>query len=134
LLSGESPPLQVEVDSAGTGDYHIGEPPDARTRRAALKRGIDLGGLRARQVAPEDFTRFDLMLAMDRQNVRALEARRPRGSRATAEISLFLAYARVPGESEVPDPYSGGAGDFEHVLDLVTDAARGLIARLKERA
>jgi protein-tyrosine phosphatase len=134
LLESEAPDLRVEVDSAGTGNYHIGAPPDERAQAAARSRGIDLSGLRARQVQVSDFRRFDLILAMDRQNIRALQLIEPKDSSPSAEIRLFLAYARGSGEREVPDPYTGSAGDFEHVLDLVTDAARGLIARLQERA
>jgi protein-tyrosine phosphatase len=132
LLPAEAPQLDIEVDSAGTGDYHIGEPPDPRTQRAALRRGIDLSGLRARQIVPADFSRFDLILAMDRQNLRALERIRPAGSGAA--VNLFLEYAGEPGHAEVPDPYDGSAADFEHVLDLVSAASRRLIALLKKRA
>ena len=132
LLRQSAPELQVEVDSAGTADYHIGEPPDLRSQRAALSRGIDLSALRARQVAPRDFARFDLILAMDRQNLRELEAMRPAGSRA--RIRLFLEYAAQPGGLEVPDPYYRDASGFEEVLDLCTAAARGLVIALQEMA
>jgi protein-tyrosine phosphatase len=132
LLATEARELGVEVDSAGTGDYHIGEPPDPRSQRVALCCGIDLSGLRARQVAPADFARFDLILAMDRQNLRALERMRPAGSRA--ELGLFLEYAGELAAAEVPDPYDGDARDFERVLDLIIAAARRLIALLKKRA
>ncbi len=132
LLAQEKPQLAVEVDSAGTGEYHIGEPPDRRSQRAALLRGIDLSGLRARQVAPEDFSRFDLILAMDHSNLRALQSIRPKAS--PAELRLFLEYAAEGGNLDVPDPYYGGAADFERVLDLTTAAARGLIAVLKKRS
>src|ERR1700686_2971022 len=91
LLSQDAPELQVEVDSAGTADYHIGEPPDVRSQQAAMRRGIDLGGLRGRQVTPADFTHFDFILAMDRGNLRELKAMRPRDSRA--RVQLFLEYA-----------------------------------------
>ena len=132
LLRQSAPELAVEVDSAGTADYHIGEPPDLRSQRAALSRGIDLSTLRARQVAPCDFARFDLILAMDRQNLRALEAMRPAGSRA--RIRLFLEYAAHAGRLEVPDPYYGDASGFEQVLDLCTAAARGLVDALQKMA
>jgi protein-tyrosine phosphatase len=132
LLRQSAPELEVEVDSAGTADYHIGEPPDLRSQRAALARGIDLSMLRARQVAPRDFARFDLILAMDRQNLRILEAMRPAGSRA--RIRLFLEYAVQPVRAEVPDPYEGDARGFEEVLDLCTAAARGLVIALQEMA
>jgi protein-tyrosine phosphatase len=132
LLAAQTADLGVEVDSAGTGDYHVGEPPDLRSQRAAKRRGIDLSGLSARQVTRRDFDDFGLILAMDRQNLRDLEAMKPAGSRA--EVRLFLEYAGEPGISEVPDPYMGDAGGFEHVLDLVTAASRRLIARLRSEA
>ncbi len=132
LLASEVPTLDVEVDSAGTGDYHIGAPPDSRSQRAAASRGIDLSGLRARQVTAEDFQRFDLILAMDRKNLHDLQAIKPKNSHAT--LRLFLEYAPQTRTLEVPDPYFGGAAGFEHVLDLTTAAARGLIDDLKSRA
>jgi len=128
-----TPELQVEVDSAGTADYHVGDPPDARSQRAALRRGIDLSGLRARQVTPGDFTRFDLILAMDCDNLARLEAMRPSGSRA--RLRLFLEYAAEDlGRREVPDPYYCDASGFETVLDLTAAASRGLISALQEAA
>jgi protein-tyrosine phosphatase len=132
LVMQEAPELQVEVDSAGTADYHIGEPPDLRSQRAAMRRGIDLGGLRARQVAPADFAHFDFILAMDRGNLRELEAMRPKDSRA--RLQLFLQYAPEVGRLEVPDPYYGDAGGFEAVLDLTAAASRGLLAALQNVA
>ena len=115
----------VKVDSAGTHGYHIGEPPDPRTREAAMKRGIDLSGLRARKVVPEDFERFDLLLAMDRDNLALLK----RGARPEhhAKLGLFMSYASRFDTDEVPDPYYGGEQGFELVLDMAEDAARGLI-------
>jgi protein-tyrosine phosphatase len=130
LLTREAPGLQVDVDSAGTAGYHIGEPPDSRSQRAALSRGIDLSTLRARQVAPHDFARFDLILAMDRDNLRALQAMRPEG--AHAQVRLFLEYAPHLGRFEVPDPYYGDASGFEEVLELAAAASRGLIAALQD--
>lgn len=132
LLAAEAPSLEVEVDSAGTGDYHIGDPPDLRSQRAAALRGIDLSGLRARQVTVDDFDRFDLILAMDRKNLRDLQAMKPENSPAT--LRLFLEYAPQAGDLEVPDPYFGGAAGFEQVLDLTSAAARGLIGELQSRA
>jgi protein-tyrosine phosphatase len=132
LLTQEAPELQVEVDSAGTAGYHIGSPPDSRSRRAAMSRGVDLSELRARQVAPHDFACFDLILAMDRDNLGTLEAMRPEGSRA--RVRLFLEYAPELGRLEVPDPYYGDASGFEEVLDLSTAASRGLIAALHKIA
>jgi protein-tyrosine phosphatase len=132
LLAREAPELAIEVDSAGTADYHIGEPPDVRTQRAALGRGIDLSALRARQIAAADFTHFDLILAMDCANLRDLESVRPHQGRARAR--LFLEYAPELGRKEVPDPYYGDARDFEEVLDLCEAASRGLLAQLQRIA
>jgi protein-tyrosine phosphatase len=128
----EYPSLCVEVDSAGMANYHVGEPPDLRSQSAALLRGVDISGLRARQVTLRDFSDFDLLLAMDRDNLRALEAMRPRASRAT--LQLFLDYAPQQPCREVPDPYYGGASTFEQVLDLTAAASRGLLDVLQERA
>jgi protein-tyrosine phosphatase len=132
LLRQEAPELQVEVDSAGTADYHVGEPPDLRSQRAAMRRGIDLGGLRARQVTPADFARFDLILAMDRANLLELEAMRPKNSRA--RVRLFLEYSPELRRLEVPDPYYRDASGFEEVLDLSAAASRGLLADLQKVA
>jgi protein-tyrosine phosphatase len=119
----------VELDSAGTHDYHIGNPPDGRMQKAAARRGYDLSGLRARQVEAADFARFDLVLAMDRDNLQRLVQRCPDEYRG--KLKLFLDYA--PGETidEVPDPYYGGSAGFDRVLDLVEHAARGLIEALQ---
>jgi protein-tyrosine phosphatase len=129
LLARSAPQLAVDIDSAGTGDYHVGEPPDPRSQRAALARGVDLGELRARQVRTDDFGRFDLIVAMDRANLRELEALRP--PHAKARLALFMDYAPELGVAEVPDPYMGTAADFERVLDLTEAAARGLISHLE---
>jgi low molecular weight protein-tyrosine phosphatase len=128
----EAPGLGIKVDSAGTADYHTGAAPDVRSQRAALRRGIDISDLRARQVTREDFARFDLILAMDRENLKALEAMRPKNS--PARVALFLDYAPALNIPEVPDPYYGNTEDFEKVLDLTTAASRGLLARLQESA
>jgi len=124
----EFPALKLEVDSAGTADYHVGEPPDRRTVAAARRRGYDLAGLRARQVQRSDFDRFDYVLAMDRANLVELENRRPPG--ASARLALFMEFAPENGFEEVPDPYYLGIEDFERVLDLCEAAARGLLAKL----
>ena len=129
LIAREAPGLAVELDSAGTADYHVGSPPDSRSQRAALRRGIDLSGLRARQVTAEDFMRFDWILAMDEENLRDLEALRPPG--AKARLRLFMDFAPQPHPRAVPDPYMGDAAGFEEVLDLTTAAARGLLAALQ---
>lgn len=132
LAALETPPLSIEIDSAGTGGYHIGAAPDRRSQSAARRRGIDISGLRARRVVAEDYLKFDLMLAMDRENLSALKSARPRDARA--EVRLFLEYAPQTGLAEVPDPYWGGERDFERVLDLCAAAARGLIDELKNRS
>lgn len=120
----------IEIDSAGTGDWHIGHPPDRRMTAAAARREIDLSALRARQVAVDDFHDFDLILAMDRRNLADLQAIKPLHCRA--ELGLFLDYAASP-LTEVPDPYYGAAEGFETVLDLVEDGAQGLLASLMQR-
>jgi protein-tyrosine phosphatase len=129
LAASTAPGLQIEIDSAATGDYHTGSPPDTRSQRAARKRGIEIGGLRARQIRAEDFARFDLILAMDDANLRELRALQPEGSPAT--LRLFMDYAKDRQRSDVPDPYMGEARDFETVLDLSENASRGLIAALQ---
>jgi protein-tyrosine phosphatase len=130
LVGKTAPDLQVHIDSAGTAGYHIGAAPDARSQSAALRRGIDISDLRARQISRGDFTAFDLILAMDGDNLRDLEAKCP--SHAHARLRLFLDYAPQTGRTEIPDPYYGGAADFELVLDLCAAAARGLIVELQE--
>lgn len=113
---------RVEVRSAGTHDYHVGECPDARTLKHASRRGYDLSAQRAMQVARDHFHRFDYILAMDRSHLRQLKALAPPG--AKARLGMFLdASARWKGE-DVPDPYYGGAEGFEQVLDMVEEAAQ----------
>jgi len=125
----EAPELQFEIDSAGTAGYHVGAPPDSRTRQAALRRGYDMSALRARVVEPQDFARFDLILAMDRQNLETLQRRAPVAARE--RIRLFLEFAPDADATEVPDPYYGGANGFEEVLDLVEAAAHGLLQHVR---
>lgn len=129
LAREEAPELLLEIDSAGTASYHIGDPPDERACRHAARRGYDITGLRARQVAAEDFHRFDLLLAMDEENLRDLRRIAPREARA--RVSLFMDYAPGHAGRPVPDPYYGGAAGFEEVIDLVEAAARGLLAALR---
>jgi protein-tyrosine phosphatase len=107
----------------------LGEPPDFRAQRAARNRGIDLSGIRARRVAAEDFEAFDLILAMDSENLDYLFGVCP--PRYHSKIRLFLSYAKDCGVDEVPDPYYGGTMGFERVLDLVENAAQGLIDSLR---
>ncbi len=119
----------LRVDSAGTGDWHLGAPPDRRAVAAARRRGYDLSALRARRVEPVDFARFGWILAMDRQNLKALEALRP--PEYPGHVGLLLAVAPELGIDEVPDPYYGGPEGFEHVLDLVEQASTVLLARVR---
>lgn len=132
VVAERAPELIVELDSAGTHSYHVGHPPDRRAQTAAAARGVDLSTIRARRVVVEDFTRFDLILAMDLDNLSELAAIRP--PEATAQLQLFLDYAPSNGFTEVPDPYYGGANGFEQVLDLVEEAATGLLEALAARA
>jgi protein-tyrosine phosphatase len=120
----------VEVDSAGTGDWHVGKPPDSRTRQAALLRGYDLSVLRGRQVCASDFNRFDLILAMDNSNLQHLRRMRP--GNAGAELDLFLRRYALALD-EVPDPYYGGEEGFEQVLDLIEQACDGLLREVRGR-
>jgi protein-tyrosine phosphatase len=112
---------RIDVASAGTHDYHVGDPPDSRTLKHAAKRGYDFSAQRAAQVTEQDFHDFDYILAMDRTHLRILRAMEPAG--AKAKLGLFLeASAKWKGE-DVPDPYYGGVEAFEHVLDMVEEAA-----------
>jgi protein-tyrosine phosphatase len=117
----------VTVDSAGTAAYHQGNAPDARATAAAARRGVPLAHLRARQVVAADFEQFDLILAMDMQNLVDLRAQAPANS--SASVRLFMDFAKGL-EAEVPDPYYGGAAGFEQVLDMVEAASDGLIDQL----
>lgn len=121
----------IFIDSAGTHDYHIGEPPDLRTQRAAQQRGYDMSTMRGRQVEVGDFHRFDYVLAMDKGNLGILQHLTPPES--TTQPQLFLEYARHHVEREVPDPYYGGSDGFERVLDMVEDAAQGLLQEIRQR-
>ena len=119
----------IRIDSAGTHAYHSGEPSDRRAIAAAARRGYDMTGIRARRVRDEDFEEFDLVIAMDDQNLQNLQEMA--GPARSAKVSLFLDYSS--GDvSEVPDPYYGGAKGFERVLDLVEDASRGLLEMLRK--
>ncbi|HEV2286961.1 MAG TPA: low molecular weight protein-tyrosine-phosphatase [Steroidobacteraceae bacterium] len=131
LAAREAPELALEVDSAGTAAYHVGQPPDPRTRAAAARRGYDLSALRARSLESADFERFDLILAMDRENLTALRRRAP--AHTHERLRLFLEFAAGEAPEEVPDPYYGGPNGFEEVLDLVEAATRGLLAHLRQR-
>ncbi|NJD24565.1 MAG: low molecular weight phosphotyrosine protein phosphatase [Betaproteobacteria bacterium] len=121
----------VEVDSAGTHGYHVGEAPDSRTQRAAAARGYNLSQLRARKVARQDLEYFDLILAMDRSNLDNLRRMAP--PELHDRIRLFMEYARNFDDDEVPDPYYGLGHGFDLVLDMVEDAALGLVEDLKKK-
>src|SRR6185437_669639 len=129
VASREAPDIALEIDSAGTAGYHVGEAPDRRTRQAAARRGYDLSALQARIVEPRDFGHFDLILAMDRENLRALQRQAP--PQARERLRLFLEFAPETGISEVPDPYYGVPNGFEEVLDLIEAASRGLLEHLR---
>jgi protein-tyrosine phosphatase len=121
----------VEVDSAGTHGYHVGEAPDSRTQRAAMARGYNLSQLRARKVARQDLDYFDLILAMDKSNLDNLRRMSP--PEMHDRIRLFMDYARNFDDDEVPDPYYGLGHGFDLVLDMVEDAAQGLVDDLKKK-
>ena len=129
IATREAPELALELDSAGTAAYHAGSPPDARTVAAAARRGYTLAHLRARVVTPEDFAAFDLILAMDQDNLTVLRKRAP--AAAQPRLRLFLEFAPEQERREMPDPYYGGPNGFEDVLDLTEAAARGLLAFLR---
>ena len=122
----------IEVDSAGTHGYHVGEAPDQRAQRAAERRGYDLSKIRARKVAVQDFDYFDLILAMDRNSLEAL--RRVCPPQRHDRLGLFMDYASRFDDDEVPDPYYGLGQGFDLVVDMVEDATDGLIATIQQQA
>lgn len=131
LLEKEQLGAQIEIDSAGTGDWHIGEPPDRRAKAAAKRRGIDIGG-RARRVVPKDFERFDYVIAMDRSNQSDLLRLAPSAA-GEAKVTLFRNYDPAsPRDADVPDPYYGQGDGFERVLDICEAACRGLLRDIRE--
>lgn len=130
LLRREAPELNVEVDSAGIHGFHRGEAPDHRACRAARRRGLEMRMLRARQVRVDDFQQFDIVLVMDRENLRDALDLAPPGCRD--RVKLLLDYAPTQPHREVPDPYYGEEAGFEDVLDLVEIGARGLLAVLRQ--
>jgi len=121
---------RVDIESAGTGDWHVGEPRDARSRAAGERRGIPLGG-RARQFTAEDFARFDYVLAMDRRNLAALTEMAP-DAEARAKVRLLRSFdpASAP-DADVPDPYYGGPDGFDRVFDICEAACRALLGELR---
>jgi protein-tyrosine phosphatase len=131
VLATRAPELRIEIDSAGTHDYHVGSPPDRRAIEAARRRGVDLSALRARMVSAEDFAHYDLILAMDEENLRELKRRAPAAHQE--RIRLMMEFAPQAPSRWVPDPYYGGAQGFEEVLDLLEEAANGLIQEVLSR-
>lgn len=129
LLDEEGGGLNLQIDSAGTHAYHVGEPPDPRAIEAALNRGIDIGDQRARAVETSDFKNFDLILAMDHDNLELLKKIQPRDSRAT--LRLFMSFSHRSPAGTVPDPYYGGEDGFEEVLDLLEEVGRELLDDLR---
>jgi protein-tyrosine phosphatase len=129
LARGLAPELDLEIDSAGTHGYHIGHAPDERSAQVARARGVELSGLRARQLTVADFDAFDLLLVMDRDNLEFARALAPRGRRE--RVRLLLDFAPGQPLREVPDPYYGELADFERVYALADEAARGLLEHLR---
>jgi protein-tyrosine phosphatase len=127
-ISEEDGSAQYEVDSAGTEHWNVGAPPDDRARATLMLRGIDISDLRARQIAVSDFEEFDLLLAMDSENLKHLDAMAPAGT--SRKVHLYLDYALGARGREVSDPYYGGAAGFDRVCDLVERASHGLLRRL----
>lgn len=122
---------QVRIDSAGTHDYHAGQPPDPRAQHHAARRGYDLRELRARHLRDEDFADFDLIIAMDRGHLKLLRAQCPAAQ--LGKLRLFMDFAEGTRVKDVPDPYYGGSEAFEQALDLVEAGARGLLRELQAR-
>ena len=121
----------VEVDSAGTGDWHVGDPPDPRAIACAARHGVDIAGLRARQLAERDFSQFDAILCADRSTVRNVQARAPRDAHARV---LLVSRQAGTADVEVPDPYTGGDAEFDHAWVLVDGMARDIVTRLQSDA
>jgi len=121
----------IEIDSAGTHAYHVGNPPDTRAQQTANSRGIDLSDLRARQARSEDFDEFDYVIAMDKDNYHSLKLISPKGK--LDRLYMFLDFAPSIRKREVPDPYYGGPEGFETVFDMVDAASRGLLADIRQK-
>jgi protein-tyrosine phosphatase len=119
----------IFVDSAGTGAWYVGSPPDERAQRSASLRGLDLSSQRARRITPEDCENYDYIITMDEDNYSAVSSL----CRGSAVVRAFLDFATNSLEREVPDPYYGGPDGFEYVLDLVEDASEGLLADIRAR-
>ncbi|MEE9318022.1 MAG: low molecular weight protein-tyrosine-phosphatase [Rhodospirillales bacterium] len=121
---------RVSVDSAGTGSWHVGSPPDRRAQAAARQRGFDLSGQRARQAKAGDFQRFDYVIAMDSENHRELSGLCPDGEEH--RLHMLMDFAPQFDRRDVPDPYYGGDGGFDAVLDMIEAASVGLLADIRE--
>ena len=131
LLENEQLTASIDVDSAGTGHWHVGEPPDRRSATAGKRRGLNIRG-RARQVTAEDFHHFDYLVAMDRSNLENLSRLAP-GEGARAKVVLFRNFdPSSPPDADVPDPYYGEGDGFEKVLDICEAACRGLLQHVRE--
>jgi protein-tyrosine phosphatase len=122
---------RIEIDSAGTHAYHVGEQPDSRAQATAVRRGYDLSSIRARRVSDEDFQYYDYILAMDRDNLSILQRKCPETHQQ--KLSLFLDFAKDRNENEVPDPYYGGVSGFERVIDMIEQASEGLLTHINTR-
>ncbi len=120
--------LDICIESAGTGGWHKGEPPDPRARETAEARGYSFAGQTARQITAADFARFDYILAMDNNNLEEISAVCPMGY--SGHIGLLLDFAQSPSEREVPDPYYGGPDGFKRVVHMIEEACDGLLAEI----
>jgi protein-tyrosine phosphatase len=130
LVESQNLATAIQVDSAGTHSYHVGSPPDPRSQATARQRGVDLSGLRARRFVSGDFDEFDYLLAMDNANLADMLAIKPDNACTTAE--LMLSYSNRFEQLEIPDPYFGDDG-FDLVFEMIDDAARGLLHRIRQR-
>ena len=123
--------LNLRIDSAGTGGWHAGEPPDRRSIATAARHGVDISGLRARKLHLRDYRDFDWLLCADRDNLADVRSRAP--ADATARSALLLDWAGQGTDAEVPDPYTGGSREFDQVWAMVEAAARAIVARFADR-
>ncbi len=131
LVKSEGLIERIEIDSAGTHAYHVGEGPDPRAQSTAARRGIDLSQLRGRRATKKDIEKFDYVLAMDEDNYNNLMRIAP--GQFQSRVRLLMDFAPERAEDEVPDPYFGGEGGFDRVLDMIEDAANGLLADIRRQ-
>ncbi len=131
LVKAEGLQERILVNSAGTGGWHVGNPPDPRSIAAAQQRGVDLSHLRASQVQREDFEVYDYILAMDRQNLQDLQALAPSGYQG--QLDLLLNFDTAVSTDEVPDPYYGGQQGFIRVVELIESASQGLLQAIRSQ-